>query len=176
MNQEFEITRYLLLKRGAKKIKVQVARRPDNHPLTEQEYKQALEIIENIHRKPLTWYEEAEARAKLDELMRKLVGDAYKIRQSKAGKARHGQPVSDSDVGWSEEKTAKVFGLKSHSTISEDKRLVEAARRDPEVKAKKTRSEALQYLKEKEEKGESCKIIGLIYTTSACRLVSLVYI
>jgi len=89
--------------------------------LTEAERK-SIELIENIHRKNLTWQEEVKLRKQIYDLQNKHT-----------------------------RKTAKILDV-SHSTISSDVNLAEAMKVIPEVAKAKTKAEALKKLNKIKEK------------------------
>jgi site-specific DNA-methyltransferase (adenine-specific) len=75
-----------------------------------------MELEENINRKDLTWGEEIEATRKLDELKRKIHGDA-----SNSGSVK---------TGWSSEDTAELLN-KSVSSVNQDIQLANALKDNP---------------------------------------------
>lgn len=89
-------------------------------------------IAENIHRKQLTPEEEVMA---IDEL-HKLQCEKY----GKAEKYSHPKASSQSEHGWSIEKTAKLLGrTKGH--IAEDLQLAKGYKKHPELAKKKNKTQ-----------------------------------
>jgi len=95
--------------------------------------RQEIELEENLMRENLTWWEEDLARAKLDELKKKLYG----------AKVFGGE--------WSTEDTADSLG-ESVSLVRTSLQMAKAIEEIPELKEEKTRSAAIKRLKEMKAK------------------------
>jgi len=93
--------------------------------LSETELRE-LELLENIERQDLTWQEEIQAKAKLDELKKTIHGDAYKDK---------------THSGWSTRKSAKLVG-ESIGNFSDDVSLYRAMQEIPELSKCENKTEA----------------------------------
>lgn len=90
-----------------------------------------VELYENIHRKDMTWHEEAALTLAIDNL--------YKERHGSAGNAKNSSL-------WSSKKTADLLN-KSPGYVSENIKLAQAAEALPALKEVKKKSDALKMLK-----------------------------
>lgn len=115
---------------------------------TSELFRQVCELEENIQRLALTWFEEAAAIAKIDELQR--------IQAAEKGEV------------WTSRQTAQLLD-KSVGTVSQAKQIVEAAKSDPEIIKEEKLTGALRKLDTKKKLEDRAEQIRL---KSAGRLIT----
>ena len=99
------------------------------HEITELKAR-TLEVLENAHRKSLSWQEKTKSAAELDRLMK-----------LEHGERKQGQ-TKEKSAGWGVSDTAKALG-KTVRPVAQDIELAKAMETFPEVKSAKTRQEAI---------------------------------